>query len=161
MKQNQQFRGLGLVVLVMALILFASSLTQKGGLFSEEMTYQQFMMAVENGTIVNAQIRQNPQTPTGLVELYLKDGDRNEVAVSDVIETQKLLSEHNISFVVEDVPQENFLLSVILPIGLSAVVIMFLMMYGQWKAAFRQRKEMSSIMDLSSSSSKNLARNTI
>ena len=129
MKQNQQFRGLGLVVLVMALILFASSLTQKGGLFSEEMTYQQFMMAVENGTIVNAQIRQNPQTPTGLVELYLKDGDRNEVAVSDVIETQKLLSEHNISFVVEDVPQENFLLSVILPIGLSAVVIMFLMMY--------------------------------
>ena len=129
MKQNQQFRGLGLVVLVMALILFAPSLTQKGGLFSEEMTYQQFMMAVENGTIVNAQIRQNPQTPTGLVELYLKDGDRNEVAVSDVIETQKLLSEHNISFVVEDVPQENFLLSVILPIGLSAVVIMFLMMY--------------------------------
>ena len=129
MKQNQQFRGLGLVVLVMALILFASSLTQKGGLFSEEMTYQQFMMAVENGTIVNAQIRQNPQTPTGLVELYLKDGDRNEVAVSDVIETQKLLSEHNISFVVEDVPQENFLISVILPIGLSAVVIMFLMMY--------------------------------
>mgnify|MGYP004667859897 CR=1 FL=1 len=129
MKQNQQFRGLGLVVLVMALILFASSLTQKGGLFSEEMTYQQFMMAVENGTIVNAQIKQNPQTPTGLVELYLKDGDRNEVAVSDVIETQKLLSEHNISFVVEDVPQENFLLSVILPIGLSAVVIMFLMMY--------------------------------
>ena len=129
MKQNQQFRGLGLVVLVMALILFASSLTQKGGLFSEEMTYQQFMMAVENGTIVNAQIRQNPQTPTGLVELYLKDGDRNEVAVSDVIEAQKLLSEHNISFVVEDVPQENFLLSVILPIGLSAVVIMFLMMY--------------------------------
>lgn len=117
------------MVLVMALILFASSLTQKGGLFSEEMTYQQFMMAVENGTIVNAQIRQNPQTPTGLVELYLKDGDRNEVAVSDVIETQKLLSEHNISFVVEDVPQENFLLSVILPIGLSAVVIMFLMMY--------------------------------
>jgi len=129
LKQNQQFRGLGLVVLVMALILFASSLTQKGGLFSEEMTYQQFMMAVENGTIVNAQIRQNPQTPTGLVELYLKDGDRNEVAVSDVIETQKLLSEHNISFVVEDVPQENFLISVILPIGLSAVVIMFLMMY--------------------------------
>lgn len=117
------------MVLVMALILFASSLTQKGGLFSEEMTYQQFMMAVENGTIVNAQIRQNPQTPTGLVELYLKNGDRNEVAVSDVIETQKLLSEHNISFVIEDVPQENFLLSVILPIGLSAVVIMFLMMY--------------------------------
>ena len=48
MKQNQQFRGLGLVLLVIALIMFASSLTSQGSLFSQEMTHQEFMVAVEN-----------------------------------------------------------------------------------------------------------------
>ena len=43
MKQNQQFRGMGLILLVMALIFFASTLTQQGSLFSDEMTYQEFM----------------------------------------------------------------------------------------------------------------------
>ena len=33
MKQNQQFRGMGLILLVMALIFFASTLTQQGSLF--------------------------------------------------------------------------------------------------------------------------------
>ena len=49
MKQNQQFRGMGLILLVMALIFFASTLSQQGNLFSDEMTYQEFMTSVENG----------------------------------------------------------------------------------------------------------------
>ena len=65
MKQNQQFRGMGLILLVMALIFFASTLTQQGSLFSDEMTYQEFMTSVENGAIETALIRQNAQTPTG------------------------------------------------------------------------------------------------
>ena len=51
MKQNQQFRGMGLILLVMALIFFASTLSQQGNLFSDEMTYQEFMTSVENGAI--------------------------------------------------------------------------------------------------------------
>ena len=42
MKQNQQFRGLGLVLLVIVLITFASSLTSQGSLFSQEMTHREF-----------------------------------------------------------------------------------------------------------------------
>ena len=59
MKQNQQFRGMGLILLVMALIFFASTLSQQGNLFSDEMTYQEFMTSVENGAIETALIRQN------------------------------------------------------------------------------------------------------
>ena len=65
MKQNQQFRGLGLVLLVIALIMFASSLTSQGSLFSQEMTHQEFMVAVENKTIESVDINQNQQPPTG------------------------------------------------------------------------------------------------
>ena len=56
MKQNQQFRGMGLILLVMALIFFASTLSQQGSLFSDEMTYQEFMTSVENGAIETALI---------------------------------------------------------------------------------------------------------
>lgn len=129
MKQNQQIRGMGLILLVMALIFFASTLTQQGSLFSDEMTYQEFMMSVENGVVESAMIRQNAQTPTGVVMTILKSGERGRIAVSDVMEVQQLFREKGIDYLVDDVPKDNYLMTIILPIGLSAVVIMFLMMY--------------------------------
>ena len=129
MKQNQQFRGMGLILLVMALIFFASTLSQQGSLFSDEMTYQEFMTSVENGAIETALIRQNAQTPTGVVMTILTNGERGKIAVSDVMEVQLLFREKGIDYLVDDVPKDNYLMTIILPIGLSAVVIMFLMMY--------------------------------
>ena len=129
MKQNQQFRGMGLILLVMALIFFASTLSQQGNLFSDEMTYQEFMTSVENGAIETALIRQNAQTPTGVVMTILTNGERGKIAVSDVMEVQQLFREKGIDYLVDDVPKDNYLMTIILPIGLSAVVIMFLMMY--------------------------------
>ena len=129
MKQNQQFRGMGLILLVMALIFFASTLSQQGSLFSDEMTYQEFMTSVENGAIEMALIRQNAQTPTGVVMTILTNGERGKIAVSDVMEVQQLFREKGIDYLVDDVPKDNYLMTIILPIGLSAVVIMFLMMY--------------------------------
>lgn len=129
MKQNQQFRGMGLILLVMALIFFASTLSQQGSLFSDEMTYQEFMTSVENGAIETALIRQNAQTPTGVVMTILTNGERGKIAVSNVMEVQQLFREKGIDYLVDDVPKDNYLMTIILPIGLSAVVIMFLMMY--------------------------------
>ena len=129
MKQNQQFRGIGLVLLVIALITFASSLTSQGSLFSQEMTHQEFMVAVENKTIESVDINQNQQPPTGTLDILLKSGDRATVAVSDVKDAEKLLQDNSIDYVVENVPQENYLMSVIIPVALSAVVIMFMFMF--------------------------------
>jgi cell division protease FtsH len=129
LKQNQQFRGIGLVLLVIALITFASSLTSQGSLFSQEMTHQEFMVAVENKTIESVDINQNQQPPTGILDILLKSGDRAVVAVSDVKEAEKLLRENSIDYIVENVPQENYLMSVIIPVALSAVVIMFMFMF--------------------------------
>ena len=129
MKQNQQFRGIGLVLLVMMLIVFASTLTQQGGLFSTEMTYQEFMMAMENDAIESAEVKQNPQTPTGMLEISMKNGENRKISVSDVVEAQELLREHGIDYMVDDVRQADYLTTIILPVGLSAVVIMLIMMY--------------------------------
>ena len=129
MKQNQQFRGIGLVLLVIALITFASSQTSQGSLFSQEMTHQEFMVSVENKTIESVDINQNQQPPTGTLDILLKSGDRATVAVSDVKDAEKLLQDNSIDYVVENVPQENYLMSVIIPVALSAVVIMFMFMF--------------------------------
>ena len=98
MKQNQQFRGMGLILLVMALIFFASTLSQQGNLFSDEMTYQEFMTSVENGAIETALIRQNAQTPTGVVMTIMTNGERGKIAVSDVMEVQQLFREKGIDY---------------------------------------------------------------
>ena len=84
---------------------------------------------MENGAIETALIRQNAQTPTGVVMTILTNGERGKIAVSDVMEVQQLFREKGIDYLVDDVPKDNYLMTIILPIGLSAVVIMFLMMY--------------------------------
>ena len=104
---------MGLILLVMALIFFASTLTQQGSLFSDEMTYQEFMTSVENGAIETALIRQNAQTPTGVVMTILKDGERGRIAVSDVMEVQRLFREKGIDYLVDDVPRDNYLMTII------------------------------------------------
>ena len=129
MKQNQQFRAVGQILLVMALIIFASSLTQQTGLFGDEMTHQEFMVAVENKAIEFVRINQNQQPPTGSLEIWLTDGDKTVLAVSDVTEMEDLLDGYGIDYTMENVPQDNYLISVILPVGISAVVIMFMFMY--------------------------------
>ena len=129
MKQNQQFRAVGLILLVMALIIFASSLTHQTGLFGDEMTHQEFMVAVENKAIEFVRINQNQQPPTGSLEIWLTDGDKTVLAVSDVTEMEDLLDGYGIDYTMENVPQDNYLISVILPVGISAVVIMFMFMY--------------------------------
>ena len=98
MKQNQQFRAVGLILLVMALIIFASSLTQQTGLFGDEMTHQEFMVAVENKAIEFVRINQNQQPPTGSLEIWLTDGDKTVLAVSDVTEMEDLLDGYRLSF---------------------------------------------------------------
>ena len=129
MKQNQQIRGLGLILLVVALLTFASSLTRGGSLFNDNMSHQEFMMAIEHKTIEAVEIHQTKQTPTGCLTILMTDGDRRDVPVSDVIKAEQLLEENGIDYELMDVPQDNYLMTVILPIGLSAVVIMFIMMY--------------------------------
>lgn len=61
---------------------------EPGSLFSQEMTHQEFMVAVENKTIESVDINQNQQPPTGILDILLKSGDRAVVAVSDVKEAE-------------------------------------------------------------------------
>ena len=129
MKQKQQFRGMGLLLIISVVLILLSSMIQQN-LFGENLSYQEFMVAVENKTISEIQIEQNKQTPTGTLYVTLTDGTGATMAVSDVVEIEKILREQGIEYFLIDVPQENYLVTTLLPLCFSMVliVVMFLFM---------------------------------
>ena len=62
MKQKRQFRGMTVFLVISIVLLLLSTLVQEN-LFGEHLSYQEFMVAVENNTIKELQIEQNRETP--------------------------------------------------------------------------------------------------
>ena len=60
--------------------------------------------------------------------ITLTDGQVKRLYVTDVKDTQKLLDDHQMEYVVMDVPQENYLVTIILPFMLSIVVVVIIIM---------------------------------
>ncbi len=129
MKQKPQFRGMGFLLVISIVLIIMSTIMQRN-LFGEHLSYQEFMVAVENKTISEIQIEQNKQTPTGTLYVTLTDGTGATMAVSDVVEIEMILRENGIEYFLIDVPQENYLVTTLLPLCFSMVliVVMFLFM---------------------------------
>lgn len=119
MKQ-QPFKGLGFIMAAVLLLLVVMLLPQGG---ADRISNREFQAALDGDQIEQAAIHQNRQTPTGEVELILTGGNRAKVYVSDVKEIETLFEEQGVEYTLYNVPQDNYLLTVILPIGLSAIVI--------------------------------------
>ena len=119
MKQ-QPFKGLGFIMAAILLLLVVMLLPQGG---VDRISNREFQTALDGDQIEQAAIHQNRQTPTGEVELILTGGNRAKVYVSDVKEIETLFEDKGIEYTLYNVPQDNYLLTVILPIGLSAIVI--------------------------------------
>ena len=119
MKQ-QPFKGLGFIMAAILLLLVVMLLPQGG---VDRISNREFQTALDGDQIEQAAIHQNRQTPTGEVELILNGGNRAKVYVSDVKEIETLFEDKGIEYTLYNVPQDNYLLTVILPIGLSAIVI--------------------------------------
>lgn len=126
-------KGLNLyfvVILILLLVtVWVSTIQEKGDTY----TKGEFVAQLEAGEVVNVEIHPNTQVPTGSLDVYVKDGYVRTLYVSDVVEIQELLADYNIDPVVEDVPQENWFLSDMLPILLIVIfgVFMFVMMNAQ------------------------------
>ena len=95
---------------------------------------KQFEKVVEENNISLVEIRQNSQTPTGEAIIHFNGQEQFKKAevhyfVSDVNEFTKELKVKNITYILDDVPRDSVFTNTILPIGLTAVMIIFFMMY--------------------------------
>ena len=122
MRQQQTFRGFVFLIMMLVLLAFAFKFTSTAG-SGDRLTYQEFLQVLDTEKVEEAVISQNPQAPTGTVTLTL-EGDRiARQNVSDVKEAEQLLRDRNIDYAVEGVPQENTMLTVVMPFLLSIVVV--------------------------------------
>ncbi len=123
--RQQQYRGFGFMLIMVMMLLIVMTFSRQV-FINEDISYQEYLDILDGDDVEEVTIRQNQQTPTGEVELKLKDGSIRQYNTSDVTVEQQLLREKGIDHTLFDVPQENILLSVMLPILLSGVVVVVL-----------------------------------
>lgn len=123
-----------LILIGLLLITLFSTGTKESILKNRKLSYQDYMVALENGSIESAVVRPNVATPTGEVDFYMKSGERENMNVYDVAETEKQLREAGISYIMDAVPQENFLLTIFLPIALTGGALLLFFMFMNAKS---------------------------
>ena len=128
MKQRQSMGGVGLLILMLLVIMFFS-LKVPGMATERELSYPEFMVYLENKTVESAQIRPNRAVPTGEVVFETTSGDREEFNVLDVKEVEMALRKAGVPYTTTSVRQDSYFMTVILPIALSAGVLIFLFMF--------------------------------
>ncbi len=135
MRQRSTFRGFGFVLLMIILISMAAMLPRQG--FADRISNQEFMtmLTQDKDQIDQVTIRQNSQAPTGEVVLELTDGSQKHLYVSDVNEIQDLLNSREIDWYMTDVPQENTLLTILLPTLMTTAVVVIVIMIMNRNAA--------------------------
>ena len=89
-------------------------------------TYPTFLSDLEAGEVSSVTVRQNGngETPTGELDIALKDGTKKTLYVPDVKDAIKDMNEQDMSnYFVTDVQRDSFFLTAILPVLLGVVVI--------------------------------------
>ena len=126
-KKNGNFRGMGVyVVLVLAVVFIWYFLSQNTA--SNSYTKTDFEKALKDGDVINVEVVQNREIPTGSLTVSLKGDKREVLYVSDVNSIQDLMDEYDFTaYTCDDVPVENWIMT-LLPYLLvfGAVFILFM-----------------------------------
>lgn len=133
MRQQQTFRSFLFILLMLIFFAFALKLPYAGGL--NEVSRQEFEEVLESGKVSEITIRPNAQTPTGVVIVTLENGDVIRQNVSDVKKAEDLMVLKNLDYFMDEVPQENYLVTILVPFMLSVAVIIVIMMVMNRNAA--------------------------
>ena len=114
------------VVLVLAVVFIWYFLSQNTA--SNSYTKTDFEKALKDGNVINVEVVQNREIPTGSLTVSLKGDKREVLYVSDVNSIQKLMDEYDFTaYTCDDVPAENWIMT-LLPYLLvfGAVFILFM-----------------------------------
>ena len=130
---NRQFRISGTYFVFLALLLIICGSYMRKMSMENLYTYEQFRTVVEDGGVVSAVVTQSEATPTGTVQLTLKDGSRQDVNVPDTTEARDLLEQYQVSVAFASVSTNDWLTSIGSPIlaAVVAVVVVMLLMNRQ------------------------------
>ncbi|MBQ4529995.1 MAG: ATP-dependent zinc metalloprotease FtsH [Lachnospiraceae bacterium] len=125
-----RFRGLSFYLFLIVAAVLVWNLASFSFNSETSYTYGQFMDALEAGEIVEVQINQNAETPTGSVQVQLSNGEVEMFYVSDVNKIEERLIESGMdNYVMTDTKREGIFTKVILPCIITAVVVIVMFMF--------------------------------
>ena len=125
MKPRQSMGGgVGLLILVMVLFMMFSVRTQRTQQ-DTTVNFPQFEKMLSEGEISSVVIRPNREIPTGEIDIVTKNGERRTLSALDTGEVEQMLRDSGTEYRTSAIRQENYMMSVILPILLSAGILLF------------------------------------
>lgn len=119
-------KGLGIYFVIMAGLVVLMLWSTRNSSGTSGYTYPTFLSDLEAGEVSSVTVRQNGngETPTGELDIALKDGTKKTLYVPDVKDAIKDMNEQDMSnYFVTDVQRDSFFLTAILPVLLGVVVI--------------------------------------
>ena len=99
----------------------------------EDYTRTQLIADMENNNISRIELTPNSETPTGYVEILLKNGTEKQLYVTNIEEMEGLIRSYGYDPAVNDVPREGWILTTLVPmlIVLAVGVFLFMMVNAQ------------------------------
>ncbi|MDO4296603.1 MAG: ATP-dependent zinc metalloprotease FtsH [bacterium] len=131
--RRQPYNGFFYLIVFAILIMVATSLWTNN--VWDTMSNAEYEQVLESGQISEIRVYQNKQAPTGQIRVELTDGSSGVVNVPDVVAAQNELKERGMDFTTSDVPQDNYFLTFLIPVGVSAVMLIVLFMMMNARAA--------------------------
>ena len=124
---RKQMKGYGFYIIILLIVIATVYLSQSFEFSNtDEYSSTQFVDDIDKGNVKSIEINQNQEVPTGSVTVTLTNDSTKTFYVPDVKEIAKLASDNNITPHMNDVPQQNWFLTSVLPYILVFIIIIVL-----------------------------------
>lgn len=133
---NNKTRGIsGLTIILCVLMVFGVMYWFMGEAKEQEKAYnhQSLQEDLKDKKVKEVEIQPNKAVPTGTLRIEKKDGQIEELHVSDVEDIEDLLDSYDVAYYVNDVPQDSWFATNLLPtlLMITALFFVFAMMNRQ------------------------------
>ena len=125
---NRQPSRIGLYLVLIVMLVAGYFYLNNQVATQSDYTIEALEQSAKDGKISSAKIYQNKEVPTGSVLAEIQGEGQKRVYVTDVKDAQEMLEEYDIEAQVQNVPQDNALLTSLLPTLLMGALIIFLFM---------------------------------
>ena len=125
-QEGKKIYSVVVFMLFALVVVFVSGIVNQK--IEENYTKGEFISDMEAGNVVNIEIQLNSETPTGALDIELKDGESKTLYVTDIIEMEKLVRDYGFDPMVYDVHREGWVLNTLIPMLVVIVVGVFLFM---------------------------------
>lgn len=117
-------------IILLVLMILGLNMFRKN---EENYTKNAFVADMEAGNVMSIVIQPNSETPTGYLDIELRNGMERRLYVTDVKEIEELVRTYGYDPLTEDVQRESWVLTSLLPllIVLAVGVFLFMMMNAQ------------------------------